>query len=524
MVIAGMIWTIPAFCSDAVSGADSGTDSGTAIPGSSALAPTLAEATLAEIKVPAGFLHLLKQAMAGPRHELLTVEYAQDASTARAANGDLSSKLSTSFQLLGVSPLSSSSLSTGVDNTGLVAGPTLTYTLPIGKGQLQLNLGLAARVKSSDGSTAFVPQAGLSANLPLFAGKDTRRSAAQFDLAQARYDYQVKKRQLIADTIAAGFQYRQAEIDLTLADLALHLAQAEYEKATLHHSQGLLSYTELSRLRSAWYAAQDDQLAAQRALSAALHRLQNLTGKEPSSLLPATAGYEAMASNGGAQATSAAQVPAAQVPAAPPDILHPSRQELPQDEKGWIDLAIAIRGDVQLAREAVKLAADELNRVKATAHRNISLVAGVSWPKELSETKTDLRTDVHLGISGTVYLFDIRRSETVTLAELQLSEAELRMRQTIAAVEQAVANAWWEREAAARALALAMANLDREELLLAATKERLLEGLAVPLDVLAQELAVAQQKARVHRLEANLAQLTLALWQAAGLDIAELNI
>ncbi len=467
-----------------------------------AVDPLPAEFADNQIAAPAILMEVALQALEGPQHELLTIDYAAAVSASRTAKSALAPRFSTNWQLAGAAPF------TDTKDAGVLAGPGLNFTWPVGQGQMNAQFGLAGSLAtgntgSSAPVTGLVPQTSLNWNVPLFAGPDLRRSQADQNMTAARASYNRQRNQLILAAARAYYAVLWAADDLQVARLTRALAQAEYDRAVDQSAQGTLSRVELSNLRAALVKATDAELATERTLAAQRDRLQTLLGV-------------------GADSPLLQPPPAAAAPAE--RVWHASTNALPADIAGWISLAEEMREDIQVAESEVTLAEAAAAKARATVGRNISFTAAVTWPRELTEDEQDMRTEVRVGIGGTYYLHDTARRESITTADLALAKAEQLRQAKYLAVEQEIKQACYDVTAAGRALRQASEQLDQENMLLATAQHRLEQGLSIQLDVQAQELAVAQQTARLRRLQAELILARLALWHTAGLQVNELSI
>ncbi len=467
-------------------------------PAQSNLPPTFTSGTL---EVPAILLNVARQALDGPKHDLLIIDYASANSANRSALGVMKPTSRIGVQLAQTTPFAN------LADAGLVASPTWRLTWPVGQGEANINLGLQGLLSYTQGkplANAAFPQASVQLNLPLLAGGDLRHSQANLELLSARASYQMQRRNLISEAISSYLALQKAEDNLYLAELSCALAQAEYERASEAKQQGAITGGELNRLRNYWQSTVDTLAAAQRTRALTSDQLQALLGAtQADSPLFKTEPW----------GTNAALT-----------VLQASLTPLPADLAGWIQLALTKREDMEVTRAALVQAEAAAAKARATANKQLNFTASLGWPREISASKQDLRTELQVGLQGTFYLFSTASEESVTMADLAASKAKYQLQAKELAISQEVQLAFYDVEACWRALALAQEQQAQEELLLATMRQRLNEGLAIWLDVQSQELAAATQAARVRNLQADLLRYQILLWHAAGLQIVQLSI
>lgn len=455
--------------------------------------------TSGHLQVPAIMLDVARQALAGPQHDLLLIDYASANAANRSALSALTPAMATGFQITQTTPANAA------DST-LIAGPAWRLSIPIGQGQANINLGLQgllAYTQNKPLASAVLPQANVKMNLPLLAGSDLRRDQADLELYTARASYQMQRRNLILKAISAYLALQQSDDELQLAGLSCALAQAEYDRAIETQLQGTLTSGELNRLRSYWQSTIDAQVAAQRTRTINSDQLQTLLGVAADSPLLQTA----------LSGSSAALIE-----------LQTSVTPLPAELADWIQLALEKREDIAVTRAALKQAEDSAAKTRATTGKELNFTASLGWPREISLSKQDFRTELQVGLQGTFYLHNAACQESVTMADLAVERAMHQVQAKEMAVTQEVKLAFYDVESCWRALIRAQEQQAQDEILLATMRQRLQAGLAIALDVQSQELVTAQQAARVRRLQADLLRGQIALWHTAGLQIMQLGM
>lgn len=456
--------------------------------GGSALAthPPISYDELDQLTVPLALAELIDQTLNGPQNELAAIDYARALSDYRASLAELQPKLSASLQGQATSPFSESL------EYGIIAGPSVTYSLPTGQGRTDITLGAALRTGYEQTLGAA---SSLSVRVPLLAGPDNRRAIATQNLRVAQSNYLHRQRQLVIQAMEAYSGFAQAQESVTLATRLRALSEEQYAVALEQEHRGVIPPVELYRMRSGVNTAFDEETAARRRLAESKHALRSLVGEAP-----------------GLSATDESVM------------LHVKLPMQATDLEDWIQIALTQRDDVALARDAEALAEAALAKVNLQSKRDIAFTANALWPRKVTETTSDLRTEVQAGIQATFFLSDVRRAEAITSAELALDRTRKALRDLEQAVERAVRGAFYDIAESQRALSRAREQLHQDELLLTVVVDRLDRGLALMHDVAAQELAVAQQKARIRTLEMRLAKQHMTLWHTVGLDPVELNL
>lgn len=448
----------------------------------------LAEASsLDQVSVPLALFEAVHQALSGPQHDQIAMTYASAASTSQAALAALQPRVQASIHSTAAAPFGDE-----ID-AGVMVGPSITWSIPTGQGHTDISLGAAARTGYAQPVGA---QATLSVQIPLLSGPDTRREIALQSLREAQDTYLADQRKLVIRAMQVHEELTQAQQELHLATRLRQLTQEQYALALEREQRGAISTAELFQLRSSINASLDAEAAARRRVAESRDAYRELTGQEAPGLPP----------------DSTQQV-----------LLHADLDKTPATVEDWVAVALSQRSDVQNARKAVSLAQEGLLKAQSQAAREVSFTAGATWPRKVTETSTDFRTQVQAGVQATFFLGDGVRAERVVSAELALERAKRALRDLEYSIERAVHGALYDIAETERSLRQAREQLQQDALVLTVAQERLERGLGLPHEVAAKELALAQQANRVRSLEARRAIQCVSLWHTVGSDPVKLQ-
>ncbi|MGI6611121.1 MAG: TolC family protein [Limnochordia bacterium] len=443
---------------------------------------------LDQVSVPLALLEVINKTLSGPQHEKAAIVYAGAASTCRAALAALQPQIRASIHSRAASPFGDK-----ID-AGVMAGPSITWSIPTGQGHTDISLGAAVRTGYAQPVGA---QASLSVQVPLLSGPDGRHKIATQGLSEAQDAYLADQRKLIIRAMQVYDQLIQAEQGLLLASRLLQLTEEQYSVALEREQRGTVSAAELYQLRSSLAASLDAEAEARRRVAESRDALRELTGQDTLGL----------------NSDSTEQV-----------LLHADLPEVAATPEAWVAIALSQRSDMHSAHRAVSLAKEALVRAQLQAKREISFTAGATWPHKVTETSTDLRTQIQAGVQATFFLSDGVRAEEVVSAQLSLEQANRALRELECAIDRAVHGVLYDIAESERSLRQAYEQLEQDTLLLTVVQERLERGLGLQHDVAAKELAVAQQTNRIRALEARLTRQCVTLWHTVGSDPLELSL